>query len=300
MEQGIVITPTLRQKFQWAWEQRQVIFFSAPCGFGKTAAASVLLEPYAVCRWDAMDTGPPEPVPDCEAALVDNLQELKNPNAQKALLAAIRENPEIHFILLGRNRTPGWLMPFQYEPRMYVFEAQDLMLDQETAEKLLAWHGVRTTASELSTVMQASKGYPLALRILCRQMQRGRHYGESVDGEVRRELFYHFQTAVYQRFRPAVRRLLLDLAPFEPFDVEFARMLSGNSRAGELLGEVQPVLAVIPTVSALAAGQGVQHGGTEESLCPRGSLLRAARPVQARSGLLYEVRGVPQDFRAAD
>ena len=105
MEQGIVITPTLRQKFQWAWEQRQVIFFSAPCGFGKTAAASVLLEPYAVCRWDAMDTGPPEPVPDCEAALVDNLQELKNPNAQKALLAAIRENPEIHFILLGRNRT---------------------------------------------------------------------------------------------------------------------------------------------------------------------------------------------------
>ena len=239
MEQGIVITPTLRQKFQWAWEQRQVIFFSAPCGFGKTSAASVLLEPYAVCRWDAMDTGPPEPVPDCEAALVDNLQELKNPNAQKALLAAIRENPEIHFILLGRNRTPGWLMPFQYEPRMYVFEAQDLMLDQETAEKLLAWHGVRTTASELSTVMQASKGYPLALRILCRQMQRGRHYGESVDGEVRRELFYHFQTAVYQRFRPAVRRLLLDLAPFEPFDVEFARMLSGNSRAGELLGEVQ-------------------------------------------------------------
>ena len=129
MEQGIVITPTLRQKFQWAWEQRQVIFFSAPCGFGKTSAASVLLEPYAVCRWDAMDTGPPEPVPDCEAALVDNLQELKNPNAQKALLAAIRENPEIHFILLGRNRTPGWLMPFQYEPRMYVFEAQDLMLD---------------------------------------------------------------------------------------------------------------------------------------------------------------------------
>ena len=35
------------------------------------------------------------------------------------------------------------------------------------------------------------------------------------------------------------RRLLLDLAPFEPFDVEFARILSGNSRAGELLGELQ-------------------------------------------------------------
>lgn len=43
----------------------------------------------------------------------------------------------------------------------------------------------------------------------------------------------------YHRFEPAIRHLLLDLALFEPFDVEFARILSGNSRAGELMGELQ-------------------------------------------------------------
>ena len=50
MNQNVVITTALQEKFKAAWTQRQVIFFSAPCGCGKSAAASTLLEPYTVCR----------------------------------------------------------------------------------------------------------------------------------------------------------------------------------------------------------------------------------------------------------
>ena len=51
MEQNIVLTTELQEKFKSAWGQRQVILFTAPCGCGKSAAASVLLEPHTVCRW---------------------------------------------------------------------------------------------------------------------------------------------------------------------------------------------------------------------------------------------------------
>ena len=240
MEQNIVLTTELQEKFKSAWGQRQVILFTAPCGCGKSAAASVLLEPHTVCRWDAL-SDPPEPVPDltCDAVLLDNLQAMKNPNAQQSLCEAIRQHPEIHFVLLSRGTIPGWLMPFRYEPRMQVFEMKDLMLDQETAEKVLNLAGVSPSPAEMSVIMERSMGYPLAMSILCQQMQDGRHYGDAVDADVRRELFAHFQTAVYLRFEPPVRRLLLNLAPFEPFDVEFAQILSGNSHAGELLGELQ-------------------------------------------------------------
>ncbi len=240
MNQNVVITTALQEKFKAAWTQRQVIFFSAPCGCGKSAAASTLLEPYTVCRWDALSE-PLEPAPDftCDAVLLDNLQALKSPDAQQALHALILERPETHFVLLSRGAVPGWLASFRYERRMQVFETQDLMLDQETAEKLLALSGISPAPAAMAAMQKNCKGYPLAFSILCHQMQGGRPYDEAVDADVRRELFTHFQTAIYRRFEPMTRRLLLDLAPFEPFDVEFARLLSGNSRAGELLGELQ-------------------------------------------------------------
>ena len=240
MDQNIVLTAALQEKFKTAWGQRQVILFSAPCGCGKSAAASVLLEPYTVCRWDAL-SDPPEPELDItrDAVLLDNLQALESPDAQQALCDLFREHPETHFVLLSRGAVPGWLMPFRYERRMQVFETKDLFLDQKTAEKLLALSGISTTPAEMAAIQKSSKGYPLALSILCHQMRDGRHYDETVDADVRWELFTHFQTAVYRRFEPMTRRLLLNLAPFEPFDVEFARILSGNNRAGELLGELQ-------------------------------------------------------------
>ena len=241
MERNIVITPALREKFKTAWNQRQVILFSAPCGFGKNAAASALLEGYSVCRLDVTDSAARERREElsCDAVLLDNLQAMKNPNGQKALCEAIRQHPEVHFVLLSRGAVPGWLMSFRFEPRMRVFEMKDLMLDQETAEKVLNLSGVFPSPAEMSAIMERSMGYPLAISILCRQMRDGRRYGDAVDADVRRELFVHFQTAVYLRFEAPVRRLLLNLAPFEPFDVEFARILSGNSRAGELLGALQ-------------------------------------------------------------
>ena len=239
MEQAIIVTAALQERFQAAWAQRQVILFCAPCGCGKSAAALLLLEPYTICRWDALESAPPEPPLDCEAVLLDNLQALSGPDAQQALCALIREHPETHFVLLGRCPVPGWLMPFRYERRMQVFEAQDLMLDQETAEKLLSLSGASPAVAELAAIQKVCKGYPLAVSILCRLLRDGRPYDRTVDAEVRRELFAHFQEAVYRRFRPEARRLLLDLAPFEPFDVELARILSANSRAGELLGELQ-------------------------------------------------------------
>lgn len=91
MERSIVITPALQEKFKTAWKQRQVILFSAPCGFGKSAAASALLEGYNVFRWDVMDSTAPEQREDfsCDAVLLDNLQAMKNPNAQQSLFPSV-------------------------------------------------------------------------------------------------------------------------------------------------------------------------------------------------------------------
>ena len=108
MNKNIVVTSALQEKFKAAWAQRQIILFSAPCGFGKSAAASALLKGKTVCYWDAMEGSLPLETADfsCNAVLLDNLQMLKSPAAQQALCAAIREHPEVHFILLSRGKSP--------------------------------------------------------------------------------------------------------------------------------------------------------------------------------------------------
>lgn len=240
MDKTIVVTAALRKRFETAWAQKQVILFCAPCGFGKTTTANALLAGRSVCHLDARkDRLQGLALDNEDAVLLDNLQWMKDPEEQQALCDAIQAHPAVHFLLLGRGTLPGWLAPFRYEQRMEILEAQDLFFDRETTEQFFRAYGLTVKPGELDRIHKTSLGYPLALRALAHYLVEGKPYDKGVDAHVRREIFAHYQESVYRRFQPDTRRLLLDLAPFQPFDVEFAQILTGNSRAGELLGELQ-------------------------------------------------------------
>lgn len=53
MEDHITIKPALAEKFKTAMRQSRVIFFSAPCGFGKSTTAEYLLSGRKISRVDA-------------------------------------------------------------------------------------------------------------------------------------------------------------------------------------------------------------------------------------------------------
>ena len=44
MPETIIIKPSIAAQFQRFLQQERVLFFSAPCGFGKTALAEALLD----------------------------------------------------------------------------------------------------------------------------------------------------------------------------------------------------------------------------------------------------------------
>lgn len=112
----VVIKPSLREQFLQGWAQCRVIFFSAPCGFGKSTAATALLSNHKTCVFSAEDPEfLREPVPkNVDAIVIDSLPALKDPEDQQTLCAWIRENPELHFVILSRGVLPGWLMPFRF------------------------------------------------------------------------------------------------------------------------------------------------------------------------------------------
>ncbi len=49
----------------------------------------------------------------------------QRPEDQQTLCAWIRENPELHFVILSRGVLPGWLMPFRFTGLLQLIEARD-------------------------------------------------------------------------------------------------------------------------------------------------------------------------------
>ena len=237
MQESIIIKPSVEKQFEHFMRQGRVLFFSAPCGFGKTAVAEALLSGREILRLSADSVGSklPSAEADWQILLLDDLQDMQEEQDWNALCELIRVCPERRFVLLSRGTPPGSLMAFQYTGLMTVLEADDLLFDADDVRRLLRLYGVEAADNEIDGILKESVGYPLGVAITARCMSPGKPWTPELVARVFREVFLYFETAIYRRFDLPVRRFLLELAPFESFDLEMARMVSGDPRAGERL-----------------------------------------------------------------
>ena len=237
MAGNIIIKPSVQQRFDGFLQQGRVLFFSAPCGFGKSAAADALLSGRDVLRLDAgaADFSLTALESGWNILLIDNFQQMQEERDGQALCELIRADPARRFVLLSRGAPPGYLTAFQYTGLMTTLEADDLLFDREDIRKFFAASGVPVTDGEISGILRESIGYPLGVAVTARCMSGGKPFGPEIVARAFREVFTYFEDAIYRRFDLPVRRFLLELAPFESFDLEMARMVSGAPYAGELL-----------------------------------------------------------------
>ena len=238
MTKNIIIKTSVQKRFDSFMVHGRVLFFSAPCGFGKTVLADALLRGRNVLRQSAadLDCAIPPSEQDWDILLIDDLQLMQEEAGQQALCELIRSSPERHFVLLSRGAPLGCLMAFQYTGLMTVLEADDLLFDADDVRRLFQLSGVNVTDSEIDGILKESVGYPLGVAITARCMSPNKPWTPELVARVFHEVFLYFETAIYRCFDLPVRRFLLELAPFESFDLEMARMVSGDPRAGERLG----------------------------------------------------------------
>ena len=180
----------------------------------------------------------PEPDGSWDVLLVDSLQKIDEPAVQHALCGLIKEHNALRFVLMSRGAAPGWIVHFQYAGAMITIDTKGLMFGREETEKFLEARGISVNIKELDNIYRETQGYPLVLSILARHMAAGQKFDKTLTAEIQRELFIYYQEAIYNRFDLYIRRFLLTLAPFEPLNTELAKMVSGDSRAGEMLGQI--------------------------------------------------------------
>ena len=234
---NMIVKPSVRQRFDGFMERGRVLFFSAPCGFGKTALADALLSGRNVLRRNA---GAPDFALHAlsdgwDILLIDDFQMLSPESDGQALCELIRSDPARRFVLLSRGAPPGYLTAFQYSGLMTTLEADDLLFDREDIRKYFSGCGIPVTDSEIGGILRESVGYPLGVAVTARCMSGGKPFGPEIVARAFREVFSYFEDAIYRRFDLPVRRFLLELAPFERFNPEMARMVTGDPHAGSRL-----------------------------------------------------------------
>lgn len=241
MKPNIVLKPTLAKKFNNAMKNGRIVFFSAPCGCGKSVSARELLKGKNVkeVMADFLDAHSFDPSSDWEVLLIDNLQLLTSEEKQRELTELIKKCPERKFVFLSRGAVPGWLMSFQYAGLMYKVEIRDMFFDTETAAEFFCLRGVKVSGVELASIMKMTLGYPLALAVYADKLAAGALLNNDIVDDVTLEIYRYYDEAVFKRFDLSMRRFLMDIAPFETFNIELARMASGNSRAGEMIASIQ-------------------------------------------------------------
>ena len=116
MQDAIVIKPFVSDQVKNAMIHGRVIFFSAPCGFGKTTTAWALLEGKKVYFAAAGEPGFRLPLlrETWDVLLLDQLQNLPE-EEQEPLCELIRRNPNRRFFLLSRG-TPASCWCWMPEP----------------------------------------------------------------------------------------------------------------------------------------------------------------------------------------
>lgn len=238
----VVVKQELEQKFMQAMNDGRVIMFCAPCGFGKSTTVRALLEGYKtrIIYADGDDFEiPTEEDESWDVLVIERFQFLQDIKQQQDLCELIRKSSTKKFVLLSRGIVPGWLAPFQLTGLMTVFKARDLLFDIPAIVKMLEKYNVSISNSELNELYKQSLGYPVAISFVAKRMSLGEKYDLAMDCAVRQDIYMYFEDAVFNRFDMSTRRFLLELAPFEFFGAELAKMVSGDKNAGEILAELQ-------------------------------------------------------------
>lgn len=238
LTKNIVIRPLLREKFQKFLQGQRILFFGAPCGFGKTTVAEGLLSGRAVLRRSGEDETPIPEGGDWDILLVDDFQRMSE-KAVQTLCGRIRRSPERRFVFLSRGAPPGCMMAFQYAGIMSVISPGELLLDEEDIQTLFRMQKLPVTRSEIAGILKASIGYPLGVAITIRLMAEGMPFEPKLVSEAFREVYRYFEAAIFMPLDLTIRRFLLELAPFETINLELAKMVSGDVRAGQMLDWIQ-------------------------------------------------------------
>ena len=109
MDRYVIIKKTIKTKFDEFMDHGRILYFGAPCGFGKSTVAFELLRGKKFELISGLETDGilPEIKLNRDIVVIDDLQQFQEDEDLQKLNELIRDNPQKKFVLLSRGGDGG-------------------------------------------------------------------------------------------------------------------------------------------------------------------------------------------------
>lgn len=147
-------------------------------------------------------------------------------------LVARDNNPNIHFVMLGRSRFNQNREELKLKNRLLIFSEDDFKLNQQECGQYIENCGLKLGIDEIELLYRYSEGWISALYMIV--------LGYASTGEIRKPANVNelFETAIYSHYDDNQRDLLLRACLFRKFSLDQIRTVRPSADTGEILDDI--------------------------------------------------------------
>lgn len=243
MQKDFVVEPwSLHSALENAMAKYNLIYITAPTGWGKTAAVRWHFRKWPntyVSLWD--DNALQRTLDDATGLLIlDDCHTLYNqPQLQEQLIDLLRGVArKKHVVMLSRARLPDWLFSFQLSGILTTITSEVFALKAEDVAALASAFDLELPQEDILRLYRECCGFPVAARLICLNLAEGAPLTTQTINDGYGKLFAYFDDRLFRFWDSKTRRLLLSVSFFDSFTLELACVITGDSKAEQTLGNL--------------------------------------------------------------
>ena len=150
-EQRYIKVSSIYQRIKQAETEHVCIYIHAPVGVGKTAAVRYYFRERK-CLWLTGKIGFLYVMPEVteveeDVIVVDDISWITDKTSQEYICNLVKQQ-EKQVVLIGRSRTPKWLMGEFTSGNLYLADESNLLLNKLQIERMLKAYGCTCTGEE--------------------------------------------------------------------------------------------------------------------------------------------------------
>ncbi|MGN0678273.1 MAG: hypothetical protein ACI4JS_01280, partial [Oscillospiraceae bacterium] len=164
---------------------------------------------------------------DLSIVVIDDLHMLYNEEKRKEIIE-LTSREDIWLILISRSPVPSWLNESYIRHGFIIVSEEDLGLSVSDIKEYLAQSGTEVPESTLARVVELSEGNGLAVKTSMVEILNNKLINKEIEDRIRSNYIDALEEKVLVWLEPEVKELLLKLSLVDSFNVDLAKMLTGN------------------------------------------------------------------------
>ena len=218
-----------------------VVYIYGATGYGKTELVRQFLKNkqyfYASCAENSQDFAQVTIDANSKKALpvvIDDLHLLLNEEKRREVIELTKRD-DIWLILISRSNVPAWLRDAYIERNFILISEEDLGLTCDDINEYLEHEHFEVSEGEVKTIVENSEGNGYIVKYALVEILNGNSVNKEQVEKIRESYISSLTEKVLLWLEPEVKELLMKLSLVESFDIELAKVLTGDKNIGRVI-----------------------------------------------------------------